>query len=336
MTKYTNQSPEFHDELDIVDTSTPDNGDNISLADRQNFDNILVLKANIGTLSNLSTTAKANLVAAINEIFTKANGVGTLADLETETKTSLVAAINELVEKGVGNYGNAGFHNSIYRGESLGTEVTTEQYEAISAGTFDDMFIGDYWTINGTVYRIAAFDYWLHCGDTECTTHHVVVVPDVNMYTAQMNASNVTTGGYIGSAMYTANLAPAKTTINADFGAAHILTHREYLVNTVASGRPSAGSWYDSDIELMNEHMVYGKHFEPTSDGTNVPAIYTIDNAQLPLFALDHSKICNRAGWWLRDVVSAASFADVYNTGHCASYGASGAYGVRPAFGIKA
>ena len=26
----------------------------------------------------------------------------------------------------------------------------------------DDLFIGDYWTISGVNYRIAAFDYWLH------------------------------------------------------------------------------------------------------------------------------------------------------------------------------
>ena len=60
----------------------------------------------------------------------------------------------------------------------------------------------------------------------------------------------------------------------------------------------------------MTEHMVYGKQFGSVSDGTNVPANYTIDNAQLPLFAHDHSKICNRANWWLRDVVSSAYFAD--------------------------
>lgn len=54
--------------------------------------NELVL--NEGTLSNLSTTAKTNLVAAINELVTNQ---GTLSSLTTTAKTSLVAAINELV-----------------------------------------------------------------------------------------------------------------------------------------------------------------------------------------------------------------------------------------------
>jgi len=39
---------------------------------------------------------------------------------------------------------NAGAHNSIYRGISLGTSVTTAQWNAIAAGTFEDMYIGDY------------------------------------------------------------------------------------------------------------------------------------------------------------------------------------------------
>jgi hypothetical protein len=63
------------------------------------------------------------------------------------------------------------------------------------------MYIGDYWTINGVTWRIAHFDYWLRCGDTETTTHHVVVVPDTFLYFAKMNETNVTTGGYTRSLM---------------------------------------------------------------------------------------------------------------------------------------
>ena len=269
--------------------------------------------------------------------YAAASDLGNVPDLETDDKSSAVAAINEITElTNFLRFDNAGSHNSRYRGKNLGTSVTAAQYEAINNGTFDDMYIGDYWVIDGITWRIACFDYWLHCGDTECTTHHVVIVPDTNLDSKAMNASNVTTGGYVGSAMYTTNMAGAKSTIKTAFGASHILSHREYLVNAVSSGRPSAGAWYDSEIELMTEHMVYGKHFEPTSDGTNIPAIHTIDNAQLPLFALDHSKICNRANWWLRGVVSAAYFAYVANDGNCGCYNASFALGVRPAFAICA
>lgn len=93
-------------------------------------------------------------------------------------------------------------------------------------GTFDDMYIGDYWVIGGVTYRIAAFDYYLRAGDTDMTTHHVTLVPDASMYNHVMNDTNITTGGYVGSKMYTEGLEQAKTTINTAFGAAHVLTHR--------------------------------------------------------------------------------------------------------------
>jgi hypothetical protein len=156
-----------------------------------------------------------------------------------------------------------------------------------------------------------------------------------------MNDSNVTTGAYVGSKMYTTNLAQAKTIINNAFRANHILNHREYLANAMkATADPtyeSAGSWYDSTVELMNERMVYGADvFHNVEVNGAIPFNYTIDKSQLALFALDPSRICNRAYWWLRCAVSAAAFATV-RSGGFAGYGDAGdALGVRPAFGIKA
>lgn len=232
-------------------------------------------------------------------------------------------------------YDNAGAHNSIYRGKNLGTTVTEEQWEAISSGTFTDLYIGDYWVIGGVNWRIAAFDYYLNCGDTSFTKHHAVIVPDTCLYNAQMNTTNVTTGAYKGSAMYTANLTQAKSTINSAFGSSHVLSHRIYLSNATSNGRASAGEWTDSTVDLMCEHMVYGSGiFSPVSDGSNVPNNYRVEKGQLPLFALEPSRICNRAAWWLRDVITAATFADVSGNGN-ADYGnASSSYGVRPAFCI--
>lgn len=231
-------------------------------------------------------------------------------------------------------YDNAGAHNATYRGKNLGTSVTTAQWAAIKAGTFGDLYIGDYWTIGGVTYRIAAFDYYLLTGDTNTTTHHVTLVPDTPMCTHAMNDSNVTTGGYVGSKMYTAGLADAKTAINNAFGAAHILTHRQYLCNAVSNGKPSGGSWYDSTVELMTEQNVYGgKVFGAGNDGSTVPALNTVDKSQYPLFVFRSDLIANRNWFWLRDVVSAGRFAHVGN-GDCNSYAASLVDGVRPAFSI--
>ena len=232
-------------------------------------------------------------------------------------------------------YDNAGAHNSIYRGKNLGTTVTEEQWEAISSGTFTDLYIGDYWVIGGVNWRIAAFDYYLNCGDTSFTKHHAVIVPDTRLYNAQMNTTNVTTGAYKGSAMYTANLTQAKSTINSAFGSSHVLSHRIYLSNATSNGRASAGEWTDSTVDLMCEHMVYGSGiFSPVSDGSNVPNNYRVEKGQLPLFALEPSRICNRTTWWLRDVITAAYFAYVSLNGNAGYGNASGSYGVRPAFCI--
>ena len=136
---------------------------------------------------------------------------------------------------------NAGAHNAIYRGKYLGESATEAQYAAISAGTFDDLYIGDYWTIGGVNYRIAAFDYYLNSGDTACTAHHVVLVPDTCLYNAPMNSTNTTAGGYVGSAMYKSHLEQAKTIIKNAFSG-HVLKHRIHLINAVSNGYASAGA----------------------------------------------------------------------------------------------
>jgi hypothetical protein len=246
-------------------------------------------------------------------------------------------------------YNNAGAHNSIYRGKYLGNHVTDEQWAEIEAGTFRDMYIGDYWIIDGVTWRIAAFDYWFGFGDFACNKHHIVIVSDGNLLNADgstthwMNATNITTGAIVGSDWYTGangntGKAQCRSKIQSAFGAGHILTHREYLANAVTNGYESAGAWYDSDVEMMTEEMVYGgKIFGNVINGTNVPTSYTIGNSQLPLFRLDHTKICNRAGWWLRDVVSSAHFAYVSGDGLATYAGASDPWvAVRPAFGICA
>lgn len=255
------------------------------------------------------------------------NGVKviTVENLHKGLQTDIDSVRNVLAD-------GAAAHNCIYRGKNLGTSVTAEQYAAISSGKFTDLYIGDYWVIKGVTYRIAAFDYYYNCGDTNFTKHHVVIVPDTSLYKAQMNTSNVTTGGYTGSAMYKSNLAQAKTTIKAAFGSAHVLTKRELLTNAVNGNTPSGWAWFDSDVELMNEVQAYGSVAWGAHDGNgyNVAS----GDGQFPLFMFDRTKLHNREDYWLRDVASATAFSGVYGYGIAHYLGASGSFGVRPAFCI--
>lgn len=255
------------------------------------------------------------------------NGVKviTVENLHKGLQTDIDSVRNVLAD-------GAAAHNCIYRGKNLGTSVTVAQYAAISSGKFTDLYIGDYWVIKGVTYRIAAFDYYYNCGDTNFTKHHVVIVPDTSLYKAQMNTSNVITGGYTGSAMYKSNLAQAKTTIKAAFGSAHVLTKRELLTNAVNGNTPSGWAWFDSDVELMNEVQVYGSVAWGAHDGNgyNVAS----GDGQFPLFMFDRTKLHNREDYWLRDVSSATAFSFVGTGGNASYYGASRSGGVRPAFCI--
>lgn len=288
-------------------------------------------KALIGLLSSKDFIGGVNLseLTQINELVS-----GNKLLVGTTDGNKAIAAEDALFAM-LDGFAPVELRRVLFRGKNLGTALTAVQKAAIKDGSFKGMFLGDYWSIGGRIWRIVDMDYWYNCGDTAFTSHHLVIMPDEALYNAQMNTTNVTTGGYVGSEMYKSNLANAKTIVNAAFQGS-VLTHREYLCNAVANGRPSGGAWFDSSIELPNESMMYGHpHFSPTSDGSTVPAIYTISKTQLALFMVCPRFIVNRSyNQWLRDVVSSASFAFVNSDGSTNCYDAPDAYGVRPVFPV--
>lgn len=303
-------------------------------ADKTYVDSQDALKADLADLE-----IKADKTYVDSQDALKADQSTTYTKTEVDTSLGLKAdktyVDDKLSEKADAGLLEASFmHRNIFRGKNLGTTITAAQKAAISTGTFDDLYIGDYWVIGGVTYRIADMDYWYNCGDTAFTKHHLVIVPDTSMYNSVMNDTNTTAGGYVGSKMYTEGLTQAKTTIQTAFGEL-LLTHRDYLVNAVTSGWPSAGAWFDSTVELMNEIMVYGSHiYTPGSTGPLTPIRYTINKQQLAIFALNPKMINNRNTIWLRDVVSSVLFANVAYGGFASSYYASLSYGVRPVFAI--
>ena len=279
---------------------------------------ISAIKAFInGDLDTLETEDKTSLIAAINEVF---GLVGTNAQD--------IKALKELTTM-LGQTGASRANSFIYE-HDLGASFTAEQSADIRAGKFEKVRTGGYWTINGRKYWAAHADYRLHCGDTELTTHHMLVIPDKSFYNGVMNDTNVTTGSYYGSKMKTSGLANALATVKTDFGADHILTHRVLLANAVSNGASSGWAWYDSQIDLMNEHMVYGSY--AWGGGAQNGYDTGIDKSQMALFQARPDLITNRENWWLRDVRSAANFCYVSSGGGADAWGASASLGVRPAF----
>ncbi len=285
------------------------------------------IKVDLASTSAVNFDGTANVTPGVTGALPVARG-GTGA-------TTAAAALSNL--GGISIAANAGAHNSIFRGKYLGTSVTAAQYAAIKAGTFDNLFIGDYWTINGVNWRIAAFDYYLGTGSTALATHHAVIVPDTGLDSQKMNDSNVTTGGYVGSKMYTTNLATARSKVNSAFSG-HVLKHDFYLSNTVASGKVTGSAYVQQDVVLMNERNVYGQSIMSSecNDGSAGPSWYTYDRTQFPLFLLAPEFIQKeRSYYWLRDVVSASYFAIVYTDGTAYWNYAYNPYRVRPAFSIS-
>ena len=288
-------------------------------------------KALIGLLSSKDFIGGVNLseLTQINELVS-----GNKLLIGTADGNKAIAAEDALFAM-LDSFAPVELRRVIFRGKNLGTALTAVQKAAIKDGSFKGMFLGDYWSIGGRIWRIVDMDYWYNCGDTAFTSHHLVIMPDEALYNAQMNTTNITTGGYVGSEMYKKNLANAKTIVNAAFQGS-VLTHREHLCNAVANGKQSGGAWFDSSIELPSEIMMYGHiHFGNASDGNTIPNIYTPSKTQLALFMVCPRFITDRShAQWLRDVVSSAFFADVDSHGNTYCYYASDSFGVRPVFPV--
>lgn len=220
-------------------------------------------------------------------------------------------------------------HRMIYRGKNLGTSFTTEQSQAVQNGTFTDMYVGDYWVINGKTRRIGDIDYFIHCGDNVDLGHHLLIVDDGLDLSADgstthfMNDTDTTTGGFKGSKMWQSTI-PNKIlpNITTAFGS-HLLTHREYISNAVTEGVPSGGEWVDTTYNIFNEVMYYGSVVNGANSGGSGLHNIGCSKNQIALFKFDQSSMNRINNIWLRDVVSATNFAYVYHYGTANRNGAS-------------
>lgn len=224
---------------------------------------------------------------------------------------------------------------NLWRGKNLGSVVTDAQYEEINAGTFRDLFIGDYWEIGGRIWRIVDIDYWFNTGENinnVCRTHHLVIMPDLSLGSGVMYTNTAGgTGGYIGSNIYKNVLPTVKTIVNGAFTEQHILVHREWLTNANDNKEITGNIWVNSTVEVPNEIMIYGTYIFGQVSGTH----HTVCKTQLAATKIHPSHIYNNEGYWMRNFVR----ADIWSTvGNFAV--ASAGYGwkvnnVRPVFGLK-
>ncbi len=239
-------------------------------------------------------------------------------------------------------------HNETYEDIDLGTFNPS----VIQSGAFTGINPGGYYNFSNVAYsyldendttqndtytgemRVMHLDYLHIYGGSAYASlpHHIAVVPDNNLYNAKMNDTNITEGGYVGSKMRTVHLRRAEAIFKACFGADHVLTYREYLINAVTNGKPSGGIECDCCVELMDERMIFGSYqFDSgTHDTSTEPELYVFPHAQFAAFQLTPSLKGNGSWYWERNVSSSTNFCFVGGAGNANAHGVASSGGVRP------
>ena len=287
----------------------------------------------IPTVNNATLTIQRNGTNV--QTFTANQSTNATANITVPTKTSELTNDSGFLTLESLSTNSIPFHNAYPRCKNLGTSITDAQNTAIKNRTYDDLFIGDYWTINGVNWRIVAIDYYYNVGDTNFDKGNVIVMPDTVLYSAQMNETNTTAGAYCGSLMRTQNLNNARTIAQNAFGS-HLANHRILLANSVDSSGPNNWAWYDSDgVELPNEVQIYGTRVWGSAlKGFDVAT----QKQQFPLMMLAPRFVNTRQTYWLQDVSSysvSSGFAYVSFAGNAAYNDASRSYGVRPSITLS-
>lgn len=250
-------------------------------------------------------------------------------------------------------------HNNIYRGANLLGDGHFSNIAAVMtalrAGNFDDIYVGDYipatYTVDGssqtTNFRIAGINTLnARRGEEWGTTDpNLCIVPDT-LGAAQMNSTNTTEGGYVGSEMYTTVLPKYYTAIAGKSGTpfyGYLRTTMERLskdISTTITSRGYSGwtgavnsvaNYASQNLTLMSNSEVFG-HGGWSSSQWDEETIAT----QLPMFQLNPKSITlnGTLTFWLRSVATSTHFC--YSDGglYTGCTGASGTNGVRPRFFI--
>lgn len=239
-----------------------------------------------------------------------------------DAETGKFAATAEMVERAVSTYMTGlspEMHRNIFRGQSLGESITAEQLEAIRGGSFKDLYIGDYWEKDGTIYRIADINYWRNVGYPEQVQKpHILIVPDSILGSGQMNTGNSTAGGYRNSSMKNARLNQIANSLPDTFKNI-LISHRMF----------SDGAWINASVDLMSEVMVHGTYI--CTDNSNKQ---TSDTQQLALFRLAPELKTIGVNYWLRNVAGSQTYTLISQYGDASSDMTTSTYGVRPVFAV--
>ena len=280
--------------------------------------------------------------------------------LNDEGLEHLVDKIKSLVVVNSAIQDNAASHNAFYVEEDITDMFNDGTFTRnVENGTFKDIFPGMYITKSYTAagiesnitedFAVGDLDYFLTSGSTELTTHHaLMIMKNGSTEYVRMNASNTTSGGYVGSEMWTTTIPKYVTAVENAFGSSHIIEHGEILTNAVDTSKIARGytgltgaasnfTWNNVKFNLFNNNMIYGSQITSSS-------FYDAGNRTQQIAAMRHNsnlKIGHkgkggaRSYYWLSDVVSSSNFAIAGTGGNATWSNASISYYVRGYFLLK-
>ena len=217
---------------------------------------------------------------------------------------------------------NAQTHNATYRGQSLGSFNETFAND-IDNGTFNNMWVGDYFTINNHIYKIAGFNYKYDHEENTGLANHLIMITDV-LSNQAMNSSDTTAGGFAGTELFKNYFPQIESQLTTDFGS-HLLTFKSYLSTSIdGNGAPDDGQWYSLKTCMCNSAMWWGSPSADSNNANGVKFNLGDETEQLPIMKLH--KVEQESGEnivWLRDVCDSKSFVAANPDGASDTYAAN-------------
>ena len=228
-----------------------------------------------------------------------------------------VDTLNEFVKSVLGSGVS---RNGFYRGKNLGT-LTAANIDAFcethktATGEFDDLFLGDYFTIQDGTYNkewmIAAFD--LDYGNTingdnyMILDHHFAIIPKgPGLIQARMHPSDDTSGG-IANAEIRDTLQTIRGNILTVVGdhAKKICTQLSASVDS--TGKPLTYLRGRAEIRLLTQVDIFGHIFYSQPDNTS-----GLMYRKLPIYNFIPRGYCenpsNNSDYWLADIYDGTDY----------------------------
>ena len=323
-------------------------------------------RANIGTLSELTTDEKTTLAGAVNEVDSRADAnarsIGTLSDLETSHKGNLVEAINEVR----GSAGGSDWASVAgLSGRNLLSVLNVSSVSAAAqalkaksdAKDYSGLRLGDYLEFTATYgeygsitarYEIAAMGqyHWFYNGSSvEWDLGSITFLASRILFTRQIGTS-ASQRMYFTSPMNTFLSGTVATAIEAALGTTlkRAVLYQQYNDNTNAdpSWCADPNNWDADNNEALASPKVFLPSQRELSGEAGFSAPHWDNSHQFPLLANVPGKTSakNLAGsfaweWTRSPSVSPGHFCALSaNGGAYINYAYNSACGVRPAFNL--